>query len=163
MKYSPPADKKHVGAKLKPEQFTDLCLSKPVADYIDCFSRRSFYDQNVSRYFNISLSKMSSSIPRELLFLATLYASWNNENLTSAQFNEAEKKLEQFPSAALAKKIDNKNLISLRKKLFKLKIHSQLIVVLRQKYNISEKKGVQRSVKDEITYLNLPDAVQKNN
>ena len=129
----PPANKIHVGATLKPEQFTDLCLSKPVADYIDCFNRRAFYDQNVSRYFNLSLSEMSSSVPRELLFLASLYASWNNENLTSDQFIEAEKKLEQFLAAALAKKIDNKNLISLRKKLFKLKIYSQLMGVLRQK------------------------------
>ena len=43
----PPADKKYVGATLRPEQFTDLCLSKPTADYIDCFNRRQFYDQNV--------------------------------------------------------------------------------------------------------------------
>ena len=88
----PPANKKYVGATLRPEQFTDLCLSKPTADYIDVSNRRQFYDQNVSRYFNLTLDEMNSNIPRELLFLAGLYASWNNENLTSAQFAEAKRK-----------------------------------------------------------------------
>ena len=61
----------------------------------------------------------------------------------------------------MLKKIDNSNLNSLRKKLFDLKIHKQLMNVLRRKYNLSEEKGVKRSVKDEMSYLNLPDAVQK--
>ena len=73
------------------KEFSEICLSKPTADYIDVFNRRQFYDQNVSRYFNLTLDEMNSNIPRELLFLAGLYASWNNENLTSAQFAEAEK------------------------------------------------------------------------
>ena len=33
--------------------------------------------------------------------------------------------------------------------------------VMRRKYNLLEGKGVKRSIKDEMTYLNLPDAVQK--
>ena len=102
---------------------------------------RQFYDQNQSRYFNLTLDKMNSNIPKELLFLAGLYASWNNEHLTSAKFAEAERKLQQFPAAALSKKIDNSNLNSLRKKFFDLKIHKQLMNVLRRKYNLFEEKG----------------------
>ena len=68
------ADKRNNGMTLKPEQFTDICLSKPVEDYIDVFNKRQFYDQNQSRYFNLT---------NELLFLAGLYSSWNNENLTN--------------------------------------------------------------------------------
>ena len=127
----PPADKRNVGMTLKPEQFTDICLSKPAADYIDVFNKRQFYDQNQSRYFNLTLDEMNNKVPRELLFLAGLYSSWNTENLTSAQFAEAERKLELFPAASLAKKIDNSNLLSLKKK--------QLMNVLRRKYNLYEK------------------------
>ena len=93
--------------------------------------------------------------------MAGLYSSWNNENLTSAQFAEAESKLELFPAASLAKKIDNSNLLSLKKKLYDLKIHKQLMNVLRRKYNLFEEKGVKRSIKDEKTHLDLPDTVQK--
>ena len=81
---------------LKPEHFTDLCLSKPAADYIDVFNKRQFYDQNQSRYFNLTLDEMNNKVPRELLFLVGLYSGWNKENLTSAQFAKAERKKDRL-------------------------------------------------------------------
>ena len=86
----PPSNKKHVGATLKPEQFTDLCLSKPVADYIDCFNRRAFYDQNVSRYFNLSLSEMS------YLNLPDAVQKTIRESLQSMGQNENDQKVDSY-------------------------------------------------------------------
>ena len=97
----PPAQLKNVGATLQPETFTDFLLARPTEDYIDCFNKSSFYDQNTTRYFNLSINEIASDIPRELNFLADLYSSWNNENLIAAQFNEAEQKLAQFPGKQL--------------------------------------------------------------
>ena len=86
----PPAQLKNVRAILRPEKFTDFLLARPTEDYIDCFNKSSFYDENTTHYFNLSINEMASDIPRELIFLADLYSSWNNKNLTAAQFNEAE-------------------------------------------------------------------------
>ena len=60
---------------------------------------------------------MQSDIPRELLFLSSLYSGWNSEKITREQFEEMKAKLILFLAASLAKKLDNCNLIGLRKKL----------------------------------------------
>jgi hypothetical protein len=46
----PPMDKKHTGARLSPQMLTDLMLTRQSKEYNDCFSRRSFYTQNLTRY-----------------------------------------------------------------------------------------------------------------
>ena len=74
----PPVDIKHARERLTPEMFTDLMLSRQSKEYLDCFSRRGFYSQNLTRYFNLSLDEMKSEIPKELLFLSTLYSGWNS-------------------------------------------------------------------------------------
>ena len=83
---------------------TDLMLSRQSREYYDCFSRRSFYTQNLTRYFNLSIDEMQGDIPRELLFLSSLYSGWNSEKITKEQFAEMEAKLILFPAASLANK-----------------------------------------------------------
>lgn len=38
-------DKRHVGTMLSPSQLTDLLLSQPSQEYVDCYSKRGYYDQ----------------------------------------------------------------------------------------------------------------------
>ena len=56
----PPVDIKHARARLTPEMFTDLMLSRQSKEYLDCFSRRGFYSPNLTRYFNLSLDETKS-------------------------------------------------------------------------------------------------------
>ena len=72
-----------------------------------------------------------------------------------------ENKLQMFPAASLAKKLDNRNLIGLKKKLYEIGIHKQLMAVLRRKYGFEDKPGVTRTVQQEMDLLNIPDFIQK--
>ena len=114
---------------------------------MNCFCKSDFYGLNTARYFNLSVGDLESDIPKELSFLATLYSGWNSEKLTAEQYAEAEQRLSQFPVAALSKRIDNSSLLSLRKKLFDLKIHAMLMAILSRNYNITQDPQVKRSVK----------------
>ena len=104
----PPVDKRLGGARLTPAQLTDLLMARSSKDYLDIFSRRGYYNQNVTRYFNLSLTEMKSEIPKELLFLASLYSGWNSEKISREQFSEMEQQLKNFPAQSLAKKLENK-------------------------------------------------------
>ena len=75
----PPMDRKHIGARLSPQMLTDLMLTRQSREYFNCFSRRSFYTQNLTRYHTLSIEDMQNDIPRELLFLSLLYSGWNSE------------------------------------------------------------------------------------
>ena len=90
----------------------------------------SFYKQNTVRYFNLKTEDLQNTVPKEISFLADLYSGWDNKEMSAETFFEAEKALTNFPAAALAKKFSNKNLISLRKKLFDLNIHEKLMTIL---------------------------------
>ena len=104
---------------------------------------------------------MKSKIPKELLFLSSLYSGWNSKKITREQFVEMENKLHMFPAASLAKKLDNRNLIGLKKKPYKIGIHKQLMAVLRRKYGFEDKPGVTRTVQQEMDLLKILDFIQK--
>ena len=80
--------------------------------------------------------------------------------MTAETFFEAEQALKNFPVAALAKKISNKNLVSLRKKPFDLNIHSKLMAILRKKYGLDEGVKSTKSIQEELDYLQIPKNVQ---
>ena len=71
----PPLSKKNFGATLNPQMLTDLLSSSPQAEYLDCFTKRRYYDQSLSRYHanpkNI-LTLENEPQPVELSFLAEL-------------------------------------------------------------------------------------------
>ena len=140
---------------------TDLMLTRQSKEYFDCFSQRSFYTQNLTRYHTLTIEEMQNDIPKELLFLSSLYSGWNSEKITREQFEEMEKKMVAFPAASLAKKLDNRNLIGLRKKLHELKIHKELMFVLRRKYGFETKETVNRTVRQEMDYLDIPTYIQE--
>ena len=77
----PPLDKKHIGVEISPEMLTDLLCGSPQSEYIDCFAKRKFYDQSLSRYHTSddSVLRCSDPIPVELDFLSSIYGGWNKE------------------------------------------------------------------------------------
>ena len=103
-----PAQIKNIGAIITADKLNDYLLAKPKSEYLDCFAGSSFYSQNTTRYFNLKPADMQPNVPRELNFLANLYAGWNNEKMTSEQYYEAEKSLRNFPGTALAKRFQTK-------------------------------------------------------
>ena len=70
----PPANKKTVGCVISPNQLVDLLLTKQNSEYLDCFAGSSFYSQNTTRYFNLKPEDLKSTVPKEISFLASLYA-----------------------------------------------------------------------------------------
>ena len=105
---------------------TDLLISSPHLERIDCFAKRAFYDQQFSRYHKKNESHIGASdpIPIEAEFLASLYLGFNGLNLTAEQFRELEHSIRNAPAQALAKRIpSNGNLNELRKTLYSLNIH----------------------------------------
>ena len=102
--FPPPLRKKYVGATLTPEMLTDLLISSPHKERIDCFSKRQYYDQQLSRYHKKNDSHINASdpIPVEAEFLASLYLGYNGVNMTAEQFQELES---NAPAQALAKRI----------------------------------------------------------
>jgi hypothetical protein len=152
----PPAKLRNIGTVLSAEKLNDFLLTKQSNEYLDCFAGSSFYSQNTTRYFNLKASDLENKIPKEICFLADLYSGWNNEKMTEEQFLEAETKLRNFPAAALSKRVGNKNLLSLRKKLFDLKIHSKLMAILRRKYGLSQEIKSSRTTEEELDNLQIP-------
>ena len=61
--FQPPIQKKHLGAKLSPEMLTDLLISNPHAEKIDCFPKRQYYNQQLSRYHSKNDSHINASDP----------------------------------------------------------------------------------------------------
>ena len=70
---------------------------------------------------------MTEPQPVELEFLADLYAGFNGTKMTAQQSNELEKQLRHFPAQALSRRIQNTNLNELRRTLFELDVHKELV------------------------------------
>ena len=116
---------------------TDLLASSPNEEYVDIFSKRKHYDQALSRYHTQPddiLTKKVEPQPVELSFLADLYSGFNGTQMTSQQYHELNDQLTNFPAQSLARKIKNTNLNSLRKTLFDLNLHTEMMEILRRKY-----------------------------
>ena len=159
---SPPIDKKHFHQTLSPEMLTDLLASSPCAEYLDIFTKRKFYDQSLSRY-HISDDKIMSEtepVPTELSFLAHLYSGFNGTKLSSQQYHELNSQLENFPAQSLSRKIKNTNLNALRKTLFELDIHSEMMNVLRAKYFPQVPSGESVTVDQHLDSLGLSEEVR---
>merc|ERR1712030_275856 len=161
--FSPPLKKKYVGAILTPAMLTDLFIKSPSAEYIDCFNKRAWYDQSLSRYHTKDDSPITSNdaIPVELDFLASLYSGFNGTKMSAEQFQELESSLRNVPAQCLAKS-SHGNLNELRKTLFKLNIHKDLIEVLMRKYfpdQYFEKNIIK--VADTLTDLDMPTEVAR--
>merc|ERR1712055_110367 len=161
--FSPPLKKKYVGSTLTPAMLTDLFIKSPSAEYIDCFNKRAWYDQSLSRYHTKDDSPITSNdaIPVELDFLASLYSGFNGTKMSAEQFQELESSLRNVPAHCLAKS-SHGNLNELRKTLFKLNIHKDLIEVLKRKYfpdQYFEKNVIK--VADTLTDLDMPTEVAR--
>ena len=86
--------------------FTDYICCTPNVEKVDCFSKLSYYAQDLTRYAGISDQKsFDCSIQPEIDFLSSLYASWNRSTLTQTDLDEIDKSLRSFPAEALNKKI----------------------------------------------------------
>ena len=161
--FSPTLKKNYVGQILTPAMLTDLFIKSPSAEYIDCFNKRAWYDQALSRYHTKDDGPVTSNdaIPVELDFLASLYAGFNGTKMTAEQFQELEASLRNVPAQCLAKS-SHGNLNELRKTLFKLDIHKDLIQVLKRKYfpeQYFDKKVIK--VADTLTDQDLPIEIAK--
>merc|ERR1712208_61552 len=161
--FSPPLKKKHLGAILTPAMLTDFLIKSPSAEYIDIFNKRAWYDQSLSRYHKQDDSPVTSNdpIPVEIDFLASLYSGFNGKTMTAQQFQELESSLRTVPAQCLAKS-SHGNLNELRRTLFKLNIHEDLMEILRRKYFPTEyftKKTMKLS--ENVTEMDLPAEVVK--
>ena len=54
--------------------------------------------------------------------------------MSSQQFHELNAQLQNFPAQSLARKIKNTNLNSLRRTLFELNVHEEMMKILKRKY-----------------------------
>merc|ERR1711891_91752 len=162
-KFSPPLKKQHVGSILTPSMLTDLLIKSPSSEYLDIFAKRAWYDQSLSRYHKQDDTQVTSQdpIPVEIDFLASLYAGFNGKNMSAQQFQELGKSLKTAPAQCLAKS-SHGNLNELRRTLFKLNIHEDLMEILRRKYFPTEyftKKTMKLS--ENVTEMDLPAEVAK--
>ena len=64
--FSPPLKKQHVGAEISPEMLSDLLLAEPQKELIDCFAKRQFYSQSLSRYHKGNSQHLDSIDPKNL-------------------------------------------------------------------------------------------------
>ena len=158
----PPLDKQHLGAEISPQMLTDLLCAGPQAEYIDCFAKRKFYNQSLSRYHTSTdeVVRCSDPIPTELEFLSSIYGGWNSTKMTGAQFQELNSSIKNLPAQQLAKKLTNSNLNALRKSLYELNLHEDLLSVLARKYfpdiwHSKQEVSVSRFIEDE----HLPDEI----
>merc|ERR1711895_171448 len=162
-KFSPPLKKKHLGAILTPAMLTDLLIKSPSAEYIDIFNKRAWYDQSLSRYHKQDESPVTSNdpIPVEIDFLASLYSGFNGKTMSAQQFQELESSLRTVPAQCLAKS-SHGNLNELRRTLFKLNIHKDLIEILKRKYFPNEyftKNKIKLS--ENLSEMDLPAEVAR--
>ena len=133
--FPPPVQRRFIGAQLTPQMLSDLLLASPHQERIDCFAKRSFYEQQLSRYHKRNEDHLQSMdpIPIEAEFLSSLYLGFNGLDLTPQEFRELEQNIKNAPAQALAKRIPaNGNLNELRKTLFGLNIHRDLVDVMRR-------------------------------
>ena len=96
----PPLDKQHLGAEISPQMLTDLLCAGPQAEYIDCFAKRKFYNQSLSRYHTSTdeVVRFSDPIPTKLEFLSSIYGGWNSTKMTQAQFQELNNSIKNLPA-----------------------------------------------------------------
>ena len=74
-------------------------------------------------------------VPVEAEFLSSLYLGFNGKNLTKEQFDELEKSIKNAPAQSLARRLPNNgNLNALRKTLYDLNIHEDLVAVMKRRY-----------------------------
>ena len=101
--------------------------------------------------------------PVELRFLAEVYAGFNKSTITTQQFQELSNQLLHFPAQSLARKIKNPNLNQLRKTLFELNIHDDLIKILQRKYfqQVQENSSTAVSVDKYMRDLQLDKEIQE--
>ena len=160
----PPLSKHHFGATLTPMMLSDLLANSPCTEYIDCFSKRKYYDQSLTRYHTQPsdiLTKQLEPQPVELEFLASLYSGFNGQNMTSAQYFEIENQLKNFPAEALARKIKNSNLNELRKTLFDLDIREDMLSILKRKYFPRKLSQQGITVNEHMRDLDLSAEIQE--
>ena len=92
----PPLSKKHVGVTLNPQMLTDLLSGSPQAEYLDCFAKRDYYEQSLSRYHSSPkniLTLNDEPQPTELCFLAEVYSGFNKSTISTQQFQELSNQL----------------------------------------------------------------------
>ena len=162
-KFSPPLKKQHIGSELTPSMLTDLLIKNPSSEYLDIFAKRAWYDQSLSRYHKSDDTQVTSMdpIPVEIDFLASLYAGFNGKTMNAQQFQELESSLKTVPAQCLAKS-SHGNLNELRRTLFKLNIHEDLMEILRRKYfptDYFSKKTMKLS--QDVTEMDLPAEIAK--
>ena len=103
----PQLDKMYIGQIISPHQLLDFLASNPVPELMDCFSKSSYYSQNINRYH--TLKSFEPSVPAELDFLAQLYVGWNGATLSQEKLAEIDKSIKKNPVEALQKRIKNLN------------------------------------------------------
>ena len=162
-KFSPPLKKQHIGSELTASMLTDLLIKNPSSEYLDIFAKRAWYDQSLSRYHKSDDTQVTSldPIPVEIDFLASLYAGFNGKSMNAQQFQELESSLKTVPAQALAKS-SHGNLNELRRTLFKMNIHEDLMDILRRKYfptDYFSKKTMKLS--QDMDEMDLPAEVAK--
>ena len=104
---------------------------------------------------------MTEPQPVKLEFLADFYAGFNGTKMTAQQFNKLENQLKNFPAQALSRRIQNTNLNELRRTLFELDVHKELVSVLRRKYFPKVESGEGISVDEEMSQLDFPLAIRE--
>ena len=72
--FPPPVQKRFIGAELTPQMLSDLLLANPFRERFDCFAKRAYYDQQLSRYHKRNEAHLESSdpVPVEAEFLSDL-------------------------------------------------------------------------------------------
>ena len=150
------------GVNIRPALITDYVLANPSEELIDCFAKSDFYSQSKTRYFNLTMQDaLSQNVPKELGFMASLWAGWNSEKLTREQFDMASRKIKDFPSGALARRLSNPNLGMLRKTLVDLKLDERLLKILEKKYNLNSVPKRNSTVQEEMKFLDIPNEIQQ--
>ena len=99
-------------------------------------------------------------IPIELEFLSAIYGGWNATKMTQIQFQELNSSIKNLPAQQLARKMTNTNLNALRKSLYELNLHEDLLSVLGRKYfpeTWHDKHEL--SVSEFIEEQDLPDEI----
>ena len=76
-------------APLNPQMLTDLLSGSPQAEYLDCFAKRDYYEQSLSKYHSSTkniLTLNDEPQPTELSFLAEVYSGFNKSTISTQQF-----------------------------------------------------------------------------
>ena len=133
----PPIKGIEAGTRVNPRDLVDFIISRPRSELLDCFSKSSYYSQNLERYHVLEQHK--ANIPAELSFLSDLYTGWNKSNLTELELADIDRTIRCLPVESLSKKCKNLNLKKLRQKLFQLNMHDEFMKILARKYDLEFK------------------------